>query len=94
MLTGGVLLLTDSSGQSEKGLSFDYCGGCYIEEVPKSGKPFSGFISALLGTLRSEDGDGSENGAEKVFAFFQSSSRLLQVTNFVKCRWILLKLNS
>ena len=28
------------------------------------------------------------------FAFFQSSSRLLQVTNFVKCRWILLKLNS
>ena len=24
------------------------------------------------------------------FAFFQSSSRLLQVTNFVKCRWTLL----
>ena len=28
------------------------------------------------------------------FAFFQSSSRLLQVTNFVKWRWTLLKLNS
>ena len=28
------------------------------------------------------------------FAFFQSSSRLLQVTNFVRCRWTLLKLNS
>ena len=28
------------------------------------------------------------------FAFFQSSSRLLQVTNFVKCRWTLLKVNS
>ena len=28
------------------------------------------------------------------FAFFQSSSRLLQVTNFVKCRRTLLKLNS
>lgn len=40
----------DSSGQSEKRLSFNYCGGCYIEEVPKSGKPFSGFISALLYT--------------------------------------------
>ena len=28
------------------------------------------------------------------FAFFQSSLRILQVTNFVKCRWTLLKLNS
>ena len=28
------------------------------------------------------------------FAFFQPSSRLLQVTNFVKCRWVLLKVNS
>ena len=28
------------------------------------------------------------------FAFFQSSSRLLQVTNFVKCRWTLQKLKS
>ena len=28
------------------------------------------------------------------FALFQSSSRLLQVTNFVKCRRTLLKLNS
>ena len=28
------------------------------------------------------------------FAFFRSSSRLLQVTNFIKCRWTLLKLNS
>ena len=28
------------------------------------------------------------------FTFFQSSSRLLQVTNFVKCRRTLLKLNS
>ena len=27
------------------------------------------------------------------FVFFQSSSRLLQVTNFVKCRRTLLKLN-
>ena len=40
----------DSSGQSERRLSFDYCGGCYTEEVPKSGQQFSGFISALLYT--------------------------------------------
>ena len=39
-------------------------------------------------TLRSEDGDSSKNVAEK------SLSRLLQVTNFVKCRWTILKLNS
>ena len=31
---------------------------------------------------------------QKEFGFFQSSLRLLQVTNFVKCRWTLLKLNS
>ena len=31
---------------------------------------------------------------KSVFVFFQSSSRLLQVTNFVKCRRILVKLNS
>ena len=31
---------------------------------------------------------------QKEFAFFQSSLRLLHVTNFVKCRWTLLKLNS
>ena len=43
-----------------------------------------------MGTLRSEDSDGSESE----FAFFQSSSRLLQVTNFVKCRWTLQKLKS
>ena len=30
---------------------------------------------------------------ESELAFFQSSSRLLQVTDFVKCRWTLLKLN-
>ena len=34
-------------------------------------------------TLRSQDGDGSKNVADKVNSrFFQSSSRLLQVTNF------------
>ena len=48
-----------------------------------------------LGTLRSEDGDGRQNAAEKEnFAFFQSSSQLLQVTNFVKCRRTLQNLNS
>ena len=51
-----------------------------------------------LGTLRSEDGDGKENVAEKVnsccFNLSKSSSRLLQVTNFVKWRRTLLKLNS
>ena len=31
---------------------------------------------------------------KKEFAFFQSSPRLLRVTNFVKCRWTPLKLNS
>ena len=49
-------------------------------------------LRLIIRTLRSEDGDGRENVVEKVF--FQSSSRLLQVTNFVKCRQTLLKLNS
>ena len=40
-----------------------------------------------IGTSSSEDGDGSENITEKVnLHFLQSSLRLLQVTNFVKCR--------
>ena len=42
-----------------------------------------------IGTLRSKDGDGSENIAEKV----NSSSRQFQRTYFVKCRQTL-RLNS
>ena len=48
----------------------------------------------LVGTFRSEDGDGRKRRWKSEFAFFQSSSRLLQVENFVKCRRTLLKLNS
>ena len=49
-----------------------------------------------IGTLRSEDGNGREKVAKKVNSrsFMQSSSRLLQVTNFAKCRQTLLKLKS
>ena len=39
--------------------------------------------SGRVGTLRSEDGDGRENVTKSEFALFQSSLRLLQVTNFV-----------
>ena len=47
-------------------------------------------------TLRSEDCDGSENVAEKVNSRSLNLHRdlILHVTDFVKCRWTLLKLNS
>ena len=31
-------------------VSFEYCGGCYIEEIPRSKKEYCGFISSLLYT--------------------------------------------
>ena len=52
--------------------------------------------SSIPRTLRSEDCDGSENVAEKVNSRSLNLHRdlILHVTDFVKCRWTLLKLNS
>ena len=53
------------------------------------------FSSLVLGTLRSEDGDGRENVAEKSeSAFFQSSLRLVQVTTLSNVGEPPVKLNS
>ena len=53
------------------------------------------FSSLILGTLRSEDGDGRENVAEKSeSAFFQSSLRLVQVTTLSNVGEPPVKLNS
>ena len=57
------------------------------------GKRYAGYVSnrdlKIRGWWRQQN-----RRRESEFALFQSSSRLLQVTNFVKCRWTLLKLNS
>ena len=52
--------------------------------------------SCIPRTLRSEDCDGSENVAEKVNSRSLNLHRdlILHVTDFAKCRWTLLKLNS
>ena len=59
-------------------------------------RPPPPYIWKSLGTLRSDDGEGrlGKRRWKSEFAFFQSSSRLLQVTYFLKCRRTLLKLNS
>ena len=57
------------------------------------GKRYAGYVSNR--ELKIRGWRRQQNRPRKSeFAFFQSSSRLLQVTNFVKCRWTLLKLNS
>ena len=56
------------------------------------GKRYAGYVSnrdlKIRGWWRQQN-----RRRKSEFAFFQSSSRLLEVTNFVKCRWTLLKLN-
>ena len=57
------------------------------------GKRYAGYVSNR--DLKIRGWRQQQNCRRKSeFAFFQSSLRLLQVTNFVKCRWTLLKLNS
>ena len=52
-------------------------------------------VAVVVGTSRSEDGDGRENVAEKVNSCsFNLHHDSVQVINFVKCRRTLLKLNS
>ena len=63
-----------------------------IEEKTIYWEPFIGDLSRNLriwGQRRQR-----KRRWQSEFAFFQSSSRLLQVTNFVKCRWTLQKLKS
>ena len=57
---------------------------CFVNKAP----------ILILGTLRSEDGEGSENVAENVNSRSFNLHRDYSVTNFVKCRQPLLKLNS
>lgn len=52
--------------------------------------------SSIPRTLKPEDGDGSKTVAEKVNSRSVNLHRdlILHVTDFVKCRWTFLKLNS
>ena len=43
-VSGCSYSMSSSSGQKE----IEYCGGCYIEEIPRKDRKYCGYISALL----------------------------------------------